>query len=306
MLYPLYALRKEGHEAEYNALWALEAVHSFLQQFPHGEETYFEGLRYMYSAIYTGALAGSNKSYFLDKTPRYYHIIPELYRIFPEAHFVILLRNPLAVFCSIIKNWVQEEWLQLQEYRHDLLEAPYLLLEGIELLGKQCLVVHYEQLLTHPLEKIGRICEKLNVEFLSSMIQYDPNMYSQYHFGYQDQQGIFKKGKLDINNIDKWIHALQHPQTWRLVNDYLQFLGHDTIEQMGYSYETLQQLMHEHRPHQLSLWRTFPLEWVIKKPNRQKKQEYKHHLIKLLHSLQSRGMAGTLIRFVKKVFKINS
>ena len=40
--------------------------------------------------------------YVLDKTPRYYHILPELLELFPKAKFVLLQRNPLSVFASIL------------------------------------------------------------------------------------------------------------------------------------------------------------------------------------------------------------
>lgn len=45
----------------------------------------------------------SGKKYFLDKSPRYYHIIKNLLHIFPDSKFIILLRNPLAVLNSLLK-----------------------------------------------------------------------------------------------------------------------------------------------------------------------------------------------------------
>ena len=45
----------------------------------------------------------SRNLYFLDKSPRYYHILSSLLRIFPDSKFIILLRNPLAVLNSILR-----------------------------------------------------------------------------------------------------------------------------------------------------------------------------------------------------------
>ena len=45
----------------------------------------------------------SEKKYFLDKSPRYYHIIMNLLDYFPDSKFIILLRNPLAVLSSLLK-----------------------------------------------------------------------------------------------------------------------------------------------------------------------------------------------------------
>ena len=150
MLHPFYALRQAGYEAEYNAGVARGAVLDFLQSLPRGEQDYLEGLRRMYLYLYDRALAGSGKHFFLDKTPRYYFVIPELLRTFPEAHFIILLRNPLGVLNSVLSTRVRENWYALHKFKHDLLRAPQLILAGLEQLGDKAIVVHYEQLLQDP------------------------------------------------------------------------------------------------------------------------------------------------------------
>ena len=49
----------------------------------------------MYSHLYNCALKDTGKKFFfLDKTPRYHYIISEIYRTFPKAKLIILLRNP--------------------------------------------------------------------------------------------------------------------------------------------------------------------------------------------------------------------
>ena len=52
----------------------------------------------------------SDKRYFLDQTPQYHLIIPELLRVFPAASYVILFRNPLAVLVSMIAAWVPDDF----------------------------------------------------------------------------------------------------------------------------------------------------------------------------------------------------
>ena len=121
MLPILYALRPYGHSAEYESRLAQAALAEFLQTLPSGTDDYFEAARRMGLYLYQQALAGTGKHYFLDKTPRYYWIIPELQRVFPRATFIILLRNPLAVLCSIINTWAKDNWFALYRYRHDLL-----------------------------------------------------------------------------------------------------------------------------------------------------------------------------------------
>ena len=54
--------------------------------------------------------AEDGASYFLDKTPPYAHFLPELARTFPEAKFIALWRNPLAVVASIVETFCGGRW----------------------------------------------------------------------------------------------------------------------------------------------------------------------------------------------------
>jgi len=287
MLPSLYALRPEGHEAEYDSNLARLAIINFLQTFPNGEMSYFEGIRRMHSYLYKCALVSSGKSYFLDKTPRYYHIIPDLYNIFPAAKFIILLRNPLSVLCSIIKTWIKSDWFLLQLYQYDLLKAPQLLLEGIKLLGEdKCLVLHYEKLIINPKNEVKRICDWIDVEFLIEMLKYNPNEVHRNGYGFKDQTSdAYNYGKPDPQNLDKWISLLKEPQTWRTVSDYLNLLGRKTVNEMGYSYEKTQRLINDRRPHWLYIKNTFPMIWLFKSP--QGYQRWNYLLLKLGKKMSS-------------------
>ena len=97
MLHPVYGLRAQGIETEYRADWAATGVSEFLDNYADGRETYLSGIRSFAQTIYGNVLNSSGKKYFLDKTPRYTMIVPELVELFPAARFVLLFRNPLAV-----------------------------------------------------------------------------------------------------------------------------------------------------------------------------------------------------------------
>ena len=172
MLHPAYALRRQGLWAEYDACLAHEALEDFLKVLPRGQETYIEAIGRMYTSLYEGALTGTGKTYLLDNTPRYYFSIPELHRLFPKAKYIILLRNPLAVLASILNTWVKGDWRLLSKFRYDLLAAPQLLLEGIELLANKAIIVHYEELVSMPEEVTRRICLFLNLDFFPNVLEY--------------------------------------------------------------------------------------------------------------------------------------
>jgi len=92
----LYASRERGIAAEYTQPIAARAIAEFAQSLPRGEQDYREAIHDMALDLYTRA-AGEGATYFLDKTPRYHYVVDDLLQIFPDAKFVFLWRNPLAV-----------------------------------------------------------------------------------------------------------------------------------------------------------------------------------------------------------------
>lgn len=264
MLHPFYALRSEGYQAEYGERLARRALEGFLQALPAKDEEYFEGVRRMAGYLYDRARTGSGAQLFLDKTPRYYFIIPELCRTFPQARSIILLRNPLAVLCSILDTWVQGNWFFLAEYRHDLLEAPRCLVEGVRHWGDQGLVVHYEALVHDPDTEIRRICDHLGLSFRPEMVEYGRTDVPRWAYG--DPETVHHHTRPVPIHANKWEQALANPQIWRLARDYWQALGPQMIGEMGYSYQELGQILAAHRPAVVRLWSTHSLTHLLGKP----------------------------------------
>lgn len=264
MLHPLYGLRPAGSQADYNAAYARTAAQEFLQKLPEGDDAYMEGIRRMYVHLYGRAIESSGKRFYLDKTPPYYLIIPELYRVFPGARYIILLRNPLAVLGSILHKWIKEHPFWLHTHRHDLLHAPRLLIDSTEFLGAQGLVVRYEQVVADPMMELRRICTWLNVQFVSDMVDYGRRELPRWTLG--DEHEVYQHGRPVERNATKWTQGLKHPQTWRFTNDYLHMLGKNAVERMGYSYDDLQRALTAQRPTSRCLWGTVSLAWALQQP----------------------------------------
>lgn len=296
MLHPFYALRHTGYQAEYGHRQAVSALENFLLTFPEGKNHYFEGIRRMYGFLYGSALKNSGKPYFLDKTPRYYLIILELYHTFPDAHFIILYRNPIAVLCSIIETWVKKDWYLLYEYKNDLIRAPRLLIEGAAFLEDRCITVHYEQYVQNPKLEIQRICNMLGVEFKEEMIEYKNHKHTRWEFG--DQESVYKHMRPNPENVGKWANMLSDPQVWRLVRDYLPMLGKDTIEELGYPYEELVETVRKLRPHHSKPRLVAPLSFLLREPVR-KQKFWGRSILPLIMSLRWRGLRGTALAVMK-------
>lgn len=238
MLHPVYALREQGHEAEYAARAAFRGVQDFVGTLEAGERVYLDALREMALHLYGAACEQANKPFFLDKTPRYYFIIPELARIFAEAHLVILLRNPLSVLASILDTWVKGDWSRLGRFRHDLLDAPELLLHGIRLLQDRAIVIHYETLVSEPRQVISSLCAQIGLGFHEPMLEYGETPEPPGRHG--DPTGVSRHSRPVTTSIDRWLKLGESRQTRHLAEKYLSVLGAELLEGLGYEHSSLQ------------------------------------------------------------------
>jgi Sulfotransferase family len=244
MLHPVYALR--GVQAEYGGHLAHPALLDFLRALPAGEDTYLEAVRLMCSYLYDSALEQANKSLFLDKTPRYYLIVPELLRIFPEARFIIMLRNPLAVVASIVSTWTTWHSSSLSAWRDDLLRAPELLLAAISQAGKRGIVVRYEEFVEGPEIEVTRLCQHLGIPFHTEMIDYAASGLPRWALG--DQVGLYSRTQPDGSRSLAWTRQLRQPRTWRAAHGYLHLLGRETVNALGYRFDEVAGLLDQTQP----------------------------------------------------------
>jgi len=234
-LHPLFALRQQGHDSVYSsALYRQAAIH-FLEQLPNGEQAWWEANRRMLGYLYGCALERSGKRLFLDKTPRYYLILPELRKVFPRARFILLFRHPLAVLVSMLETFpagTEQEYLR--DLRSDLVDAPRLLLNGGTALGHSATCIRYEALVAHPEAVIGRLLDWLNLPREPSIIHYgDGETSSQWMFG--DQGLVYSEPSPVASRAERWREVLARSPEWRNHGEVcLRALGQDLMEQLGY------------------------------------------------------------------------
>jgi hypothetical protein len=232
MLHPVYALREDGHEAEYGARTAYRALQDFLDTLDGGQAHYLAALRDMGLHLYGTACEQAGKHHFLDKTPRYFLIIPELARVFPDAHFILLLRNPLAVLASILHTWVEGDWIRLARHYENLVLAPRLLLEGAELLGERSIVVQYEKLVAEPAAQVADLCARLGLAFEPDMVEYGARPAFEGRYG--DPAGVEQHARPSTASLDRWLELGRSRQGRHLAGAYLDALGSDLVAALGY------------------------------------------------------------------------
>lgn len=234
------ALRQGALTADYNADIGRIALSEFLTQLDGGEDQYYAAIRKMALNLYDAYLVEHSKDIFLDKTSRYYQVLPELRRIFPKAKVVFLLRNPLAVLASFLEVMVSGNWKRLGEpgIRNDLLDGYRLMLQGIQHFGDDAIVVNYEDLVEDSETVVAGLCEKLGLKFEPGMLRY------------REKIGVLPGKLVDPKSIQKHQTPVKdYVHTWRsrfatrqekhFAQSYLTHLGAGLVNGLGYSYDEL-------------------------------------------------------------------
>jgi hypothetical protein len=235
-LHPLFALRETGISTDYSARLAQAGVQNFLDRLPEGEDAYFEAVRRMLGYLYRRVLEESGKRFFLDKTPRYYLILPELRRVFPEAYFVFLLRNPLAVLASVIEEWAPDDCVRcLRAFRHDLMRAPGLIAEAIPSAAGRSTIIHYEDLVARPAETMPGILKPWRLRFDPAMLEYERAEI----FRFGDTRTIYRQSRPVASRIARWKKTLDSPVRRAWARGYLDSLGAETVARLGYDFDEL-------------------------------------------------------------------
>lgn len=248
MLHPVYAQKNSGIVAEYGAEPAAQGVRDFLEFYTDdSNEVHDNAIREWARVMYGAALEKSGKKYFLDKTPRYFFIVPDLYRLFPEARFIFLKRNPLSILSSILSTYVKIKWAAIGFYRPDLLDAPSKILDGISLLGDKAIDLKYEDFVENPEKCCKMLCEYIGVPFVDGMVDYGDTTAPK---GYMnDPVGIHKYSRPSKASLDKWKQLAENRQHSYFATRYLENLGEGTLTKLGYSYNELYRIVNTSQQH---------------------------------------------------------
>ncbi len=199
MLQPLLARRSDMVEGLYNQDLAALALDEFVSHLPGGEADYLYRLRECYAGLYQDALARSGATRFLDKTPRYHLIWPDLMALFPRAKFVLLWRHPLAVLHSMY------EMVGCEDARMDVWQVD--LQRGLDNLlalrrSGRALELYYEDLLADPEGELRRITDHLQLPFERAMLDLGDGDGEDWRMG--DRKTAFASRELLPSRQDHW------------------------------------------------------------------------------------------------------
>ena len=239
MLPQVYMLRENGLVSEYAHRSAYRAMQDFIRVLPQGKQDYHTALRRFANELYEKQCP-NGEPYFLDKTPRYYLIIKELAEIFPEAKFILLVRDPLQVIASIIRTFSGNNLRMMHFSNIDLRQGFNKIAEGIGLLGHRATVVRYEDIVERPHETLDELFSFLSLNWDPAMGERLDDRGLQGRLG--DQVGTYQYQRVATDSQQKWKDTLRERVRKTYVRQILNRLDAEVLFTYGYEKE---QLLHE-------------------------------------------------------------
>lgn len=192
-------------------------------------------------AAYNHYLQENGKSIFLDKTPRYFHILDSIDKLFPDAKKIWLKRNLLDVATSYRDTWnVDVDYFfteQPNPLGSDLLKGPFKLADYFNEKDRNKLEIQYESLTKEPEKVIRKVCAFLSISYNSSIINGWHTEFKTHKNASMGDKKIFKTRKIHNLSVGNWQKKLSHNEIQRLIEG----LGAEIFIRMGYG-DTISQL----------------------------------------------------------------
>jgi len=231
----VYALREKGVSAEYIHVSMAQGFGDFVSKLPGGRADYFQEVRAMLERLQQ-KIPAPGKTYFLDKTPRYHLILEELAEIFPDAKFIVLWRNPLAVVASILKTW-KEGRFDLRYYEQDIFRGPLNILSFVEKRAAAICELRYEDLVRQTESSVRRVTDFLELPPLQSVSLPEKDLLKEAKLG--DKTGIHKFQSVSTAPVEEWKMEYRSSVRKFWAKRYLEFLGQERLHRMGYNADDL-------------------------------------------------------------------
>jgi hypothetical protein len=241
MLHPVYSRRSSGIETEFNSRWRREAMEEFLTNYTDGSGVYDDAIRAYAEVVYGNTLTRGGKRLFLDKTPRYFFIIEDLYHLFPQAKFIFLLRNPLAVLASELSTYVKGDWKILGWFAPDLIDAPAMIERGARHVGKDGYTIRYEDFVQDPESHTEKLCAYLGITMQPTMVDYSATPAPKGSMN--DPVGVHRHSRPTADSAETWRRLADSSQDRHFAHALLDAIGSTTLERLGYDPKSLRAAM---------------------------------------------------------------
>ncbi len=240
LITPLAYLGYHGNvdKAPFDHINGAEAIRSYVDQLPRGEDDYLDALRAYTDTMYGRMLESSGRRYFLDKTPAYATVLPFLTRLYPRAKYVVLTRHPLAVMSSYANSFFVGDWHDAHAFNPVVERYVPAMAQLLRDRNVPLLQVGYEQLVAQPEAELAKIFEFLGLENDPGAVNYGKRFEAKEGMG--DPIGVKKHDRPSTESVEKWVpELLSDAKKLKLAQEIIARLDDADLETWGYPRATI-------------------------------------------------------------------
>lgn len=232
LLPQIYVLKEKGTLSEYSSLTTHFAIKDFINNLPNKDQDYNASLKTFILDLYSKQCQNDER-YFLDKTPRYYLIIDDIVKLFPEAKFIFLFRNPIHVYASVVTTWGNNRFNKLRSSYDDIVLGTKLLSEGYLKHKDKSIAVNYEAFVTDFEIELRKITDYLDLELNESILNNFNTQNTKGSLG--DPTGVKKYTTISNKSIDAWKNVFNSSIRKKYAHWLLGEINDKDLETQGYN-----------------------------------------------------------------------
>jgi hypothetical protein len=220
--------------APYDHINAAEAIRTFVDGLPNREADYLDALRAYSDTLYGRMLAPSGKRYFLDKTPAYGLVLPFLTKLYPNAHYVVLTRHPLAVMSSYANSFFDGDWQAASEFNPVVNRYVPAIARLLRDPTKHVLQIGYETLVRDPATQLAKVFAFLGLPNEPNAVNYGEH-FEETKKGMGDPITVGEQKRPVDTSIEKWVGELaQDDAKLALAQEIIAKLNADDVRLWGF------------------------------------------------------------------------
>jgi hypothetical protein len=252
---PLSMMDRDGEAfATYGHFSSARALRNLYENIEGGRDAVMREAGCFMKKAY-GLLDHGDAVYFLDKTPRYYKILDDLHLMFPDAKFIFLTREPLAIFGSIL-NYIEGKVYRLPTWYQDMVEGMPLLSEGLRQASDSTLQVSYESLVSDPRHELERMLSFLDLDFDESILS---NL-SQREINMGDPFGAKKYTEVSNQSLNAWMQSINSSTKKKVAHAWLSSISEVSFTTFG---TTKEQQLSKLRAHRVRFSLRDAVGWLV-------------------------------------------
>ncbi|MDG1707183.1 MAG: sulfotransferase, partial [Emcibacteraceae bacterium] len=111
-----------------------------------------------------------------DKTPINTIYSNKIYKLFPRAHYIHIIRDPRDVVCSYLEAAKKNEYISVKNIEEAAIFWKASVNSMIELKknnkSAKVIEIKYEELVSNPVDTLKAICEFLNINYLDALLEF--------------------------------------------------------------------------------------------------------------------------------------